>query len=61
MTDKDIDFLYESYVNGEVDAEYEKIFVEKLKIVYEQKRISEELNKKFSEAQEKLAKLNEDK
>lgn len=61
MTDKDIDFLYSVYVDGEVDSEYEKIFIEKLKIVYDQKKISEELNKKFSEAQEKLAKLNEKK
>lgn len=61
MTDKDIDFLYSVYVNGEVDEEYEKVFVEKIKLVYEQKKISEEMQAKFAETQEKLAKLNSEK
>ena len=61
MTDKDIDFLYDVYVNGEVDSEYEKIFKEKIKLVYEQKKLSEDMNKKFMETQEKLAKLNNEK
>ena len=61
MTDKDIDFLYSVYVEHKPDPEYEKVFVEKIKLVYEQKKLSEDMNKKFMETQEKLAKLNEEK
>lgn len=61
MTDKDIDFLYSVYVDGEVDKEYEKVFVEKIKLVYEQKKLSEEMQAKFAETQKKLAELNEEK
>ncbi len=61
MTDKDIDFLYSVYVEQKADPEYEKVFVEKIKIVYEQKELSKEMNEKFAAAQEKLQKLNEEK
>lgn len=61
MTDKDIDFLYSVYVEQKADPEYEKVFVEKIKIVYEQKELSKEMNEKFAVAQEKLQKLNEEK
>ena len=61
MTDKDIDFLYSVYVEHKADPEYEMVFVEKIKLVYEQKKLSEDMNKKFMETQEKLAKLNEEK
>ena len=61
MTDKDIDFLYSVYVEQKADPEYEKVFVEKIKLVYEQKEISKEMNEKFAAAQEKLQKLNEEK
>ena len=61
MTDKDIDFLYSVYVEHKADQEYEKVFIEKIKLVYEQKKLSEDMNKKFMETQEKLAKLNEEK
>lgn len=61
MTDKDIDFLYSVYVDGLVDSEYEKVFVEKIKLVYEQKKLSEEMQAKFAETQEKIAKLNSEK
>lgn len=61
MTDRDIDFLYSVYVEQKADPEYEKVFVEKIKIVYEQKELSKEMNEKFAAAQEKLQKLNEEK
>lgn len=61
MTDKDIDFLYSVYVEKKADPEYEKVFIEKIKLVYEQKKLSEEMNAKFMETQEKLQKLNDDK
>lgn len=61
MTDKDIDFLYSVYVEQKADPEYEKVFVEKIKVVYEQKELSKEMNEKFAAAQEKLQKLNEEK
>lgn len=61
MTDKDIDFLYSVYVEQKADPDYEKVFVEKIKLVYEQKKLSEEMQAKFAETQEKLAKLNEEK
>ena len=61
MTDKDIDFLYSVYVEQKADPEYEKVFIEKIKLVYEQKKLSEEMQAKFSETQEKLQKLNNEK
>ena len=61
MTDRDIDFLYSVYVEQKADPEYEKVFVEKIKVVYEQKELSKEMNEKFAAAQEKLQKLNEEK
>jgi len=61
MTDKDIDFLYSVYVEQKADPEYEKVFVEKIKLVYEQKKLSEEMQAKFAETQEKLQKLNNEK
>lgn len=61
MTDKDIDFLYSVYVEHKANPEYEKVFVEKIKLVYEQKKLSVEMNAKFMETQEKLQKLNDDK
>ena len=61
MTDKDIDFLYSVYVEQKADQEYEKVFIEKIKLVYEQKKLSEEMQAKFSETQEKLQKLNNEK
>jgi len=61
MTDKDIDFLYSVYVDHLVDEEYEKVFVEKIKLVYKQKKLSEEMQAKFAETQEKLAELNKEK
>ena len=61
MTDKDIDFLYSVYVEQKADPEYEKVFVEKIKVVYEQKELSKEMNEIFAAAQEKLQKLNEEK
>lgn len=61
MTDKDIDFLYSVYVEHKANPEYEHVFIEKIKLVYEQKKLSEDMNKKFMETQEKLAKLNEEK
>ena len=60
MTDKDIDFLYSVYVEKKADPKYKKVFIEKIKLVYEQKKLSEDMNKKFMETQEKLAKLNEE-
>ena len=61
MTDKDIDFLYSVYVEQKADPEYEKVFVEKIKLVYEQKKLSKEMQAKFAETQEKLQKLNNEK
>lgn len=61
MTDKDIDFLYSVYVEQKADPDYEKVFIEKIKLVYEQKKLSEEMQAKFTETQEKLAKLNNEK
>ena len=61
MTDKDIDFLYNVYVEKKADLEYEKVFIEKIKLVYEKKKLSEEMNAKFMETQEKLQKLNDEK
>lgn len=61
MTDKDIDFLYSVYVDHKADPDYEKVFIEKIKLVYEQKELSKEMNEKFAAAQEKLQKLNEEK
>ena len=61
MTDKDIDFLYDVYVLQKADPDYEKVFVEKIKLVYEQKELSREMNEKYAAAQEKLQKLNEEK
>ena len=61
MTDKDIDFLYSVYVEQKTDPDYEKVFIEKIKLVYEQKKLREDMNKKFMETQEKLAKLNNEK
>ena len=61
MTDKDIDFLYSVYVEHKADPEYEKVFIEKIKLVYEQKKLSEEMQAKFAETQEKLQKLNNEK
>lgn len=61
MTDKDIDFLYSVYVEQKADPDYEKVFIEKIKLVYEQKKLSEEMNAKFTETQEKLQKLNNEK
>ena len=61
MTDKDIDFLYSVYVEQKADPEYEKVFIEKIKLVYEQKKLSEEMQAKFTETQEKLQKLNNEK
>ena len=61
MTDKDIDFLYSVYVEHEADPEYEKVFIEKIKLVYEQKKLSHDVNAKFMEIQEKLKDLNEEK
>ena len=61
MTDKDIDFLYDVYVLQKADPDYEKVFVEKIKLVYEQKELSREMNEKYAAAQEKLQQLNEEK
>ena len=61
MTDKDIDFLYSVYVEKVADPEYEKIFIEKIKLVYEQKVLSKEFQEKFTKTQEDLQKLNEEK
>ena len=61
MTDKDIDFLYSVYVEHKADPDYEKVFVEKIKLVYEQKKLSEEMQTKFAKTQEKLQKLNNEK
>ena len=61
MTDKDIDFLYDVYVLQKADPDYEKVFVEKIKLVYEQKELSREMNEKYAAAQEKFQKLNEEK
>lgn len=61
MTDKDIDFLYSVYVEQKADPEYEKVFIEKIKLVHEQKELSTEINEKFADIQEKLQKLNSEK
>ena len=61
MTDKDIDFLYSVYVEHKADPDYEKVFIEKIKLVYEQKQMSQDVNTKFMEIQEKLKELNKEK
>ena len=61
MTDKDIDFLYSVYVEQKADPKYEKVFIEKIKLVYEQKELAKDMQEKYAATQEKLQKLNEEK